>query len=119
MNKRAVGAAAEDKAAAFLEKQGVKIRERNYRNRSGEIDIIGYHEGYLVFFEVKYRSSVQKGYPEEAVSAGKQRQICKVSDYYRCVHKIPVNTAIRYDVISVVGEEMRWIKNAFPYHYHN
>ena len=115
MNKRAVGAAAEEKVAAFLEKQGVQIIERNYRNRSGEIDIIGRHEGYLVFFEVKYRKNVQKGYPEEAVSMGKQRQICKVSDFYRCVHKLPLSTAIRYDVVSVVNGEIKWIKNAFPH----
>ena len=115
MNKRAVGAAVEEKVAAFLEKQGVQIIERNYRNRSGEIDIIGRHEGYLVFFEVKYRKNVQKGYPEEAVSMGKQRQICKVSDFYRCVHKLPLSTAIRYDVVSVVNGEIKWIKNAFPY----
>ncbi|MBQ8821074.1 MAG: YraN family protein [Lachnospiraceae bacterium] len=117
MNKREVGRVAEVSAAAFLEKQGVQIMERNFRNRSGEIDIIGRHEGYLVFFEVKYRSTVKMGYPEEAVSPAKQRQICKVSDYYRCVHKLPLSTAIRYDVVSVAGEEIKWIKNAFPYHY--
>lgn len=117
MNKRVVGSAAEEKVAAFLEKQGVQIIERNYRNRSGEIDLIGRHEGYLVFFEVKYRGSTRKGYPEESVNIGKQRQICKVSDYYRCVHKLPLSTAIRYDVVSVVNEEIKWIKNAFPYHY--
>ena len=115
MNKRVVGGAAEDRVAAFLEEQGVQIIERNYRNRSGEIDIIGRHEGYLVFFEVKFRSSVRKGYPEEAVGIGKQRQICRVSDYYRCVHKLSLSTAIRYDVIAVTGGKIKWIKNAFPY----
>ncbi len=115
MNKRAIGSAAEDRVAMFLEKQGVQIIERNYRNRSGEIDIIGRHEGYLIFFEVKYRSSVRKGYPEEAVRLVKQRQICRVSDFYRCVHKLSLSTAIRYDVISVTGGEIKWIKNAFPY----
>ena len=117
MNKRVVGAAAEEKVAAHLEKQGVQIIERNYRNRSGEIDLIGRHEGYLVFFEVKYRGSASKGYPGEAVTVGKQRQICKVADYYRCVHKLPLSTAIRFDVVSVMKDEITWIKNAFPYHY--
>ena len=117
MNKRVVGATAEGKVAAYLEKQGVQIIERNYRNRSGEIDIIGRHEGYLVFFEVKYRRTSGFGYPEEAVNMGKQRQICKVADYYRCVHKLPLSTSIRFDVMSVVGDEITWIKNAFPYRY--
>lgn len=117
MNKRVLGAAAEETVVAYLEKQGVQIIERNYRNRSGEIDIIGRHEGYLVFFEVKYRSTARLGYPEEAVNVGKQRQICKVADYYRCVHKLPLSTAIRFDVVSVVNGEIKWIKNAFPYRY--
>lgn len=117
MNKRQMGSAAENKVAAFLEMQGVQVLERNFRNRSGEVDIIGRHEGYLVFFEVKYRSSVRMGYPQEAVSLTKQRQICKVADYYRCVHGLSLSTAIRFDVVAVTGEEIRWIKNAFPYHF--
>lgn len=115
MNKRVVGAAAEQTVAAYLEKQGVQIIERNYRNRSGEIDLIGRHEGYLVFFEIKYRGSVKRGYPQEAVNMGKQRQICKVADYYRCVYKLPLSTAIRFDVVTMLNEEIMWIKNAFPY----
>ncbi len=117
MNKRQVGSVAENTVTAFLEKQGVQIMERNYHNRSGEIDIIGRHDGYLVFFEVKYRSTVKMGYPQEAVSLSKQRQICKIADYYRCRHKLPLSTSIRFDVVAVVGEEIKWIKNAFPYHY--
>ena len=115
MNKRQVGSAAENKVAAFLEKQGVRILERNYRNRSGEVDIIGKADGYLVFFEVKYRSTLKMGYPQESVSIIKQRQICRVADFYRCTHNLSLSTSIRFDVVAVVGDEIKWIKNAFPY----
>lgn len=56
MNKREKGAQKEEQVCACLLSRGVKIVERNFRNRQGEIDVIGYDGGYLVFFEVKYRS---------------------------------------------------------------
>lgn len=117
MNKRAAGADWEEKAAQYLQSRGMRIAERNYRNRQGEIDIIGYHEGYLVFVEVKHRSSADKGYAAEAVGARKQRQICRVADYYRCTHKIGADTAVRYDVVAVQGDEMEWLQNAFSHIY--
>ncbi len=117
MNKRKMGADKEQMAADYLEQQGMRIVERNFRNRQGEIDIIGYHEGYLVFTEVKYRSSAGKGNALEAVDMRKMRQICKVADYYRYLHKLGNGTSVRYDVIAIQGEEIQWIKNAFPHIY--
>lgn len=116
-NRRAVGTQAENKAAEYLLNQGMCILERNYRNRSGEIDIIGTHNGYLVFIEVKYRASLKKGNPEEAVGMSKQKNICRVADYYRCTHRVPLSTPVRYDVVAVLGEEIRWHQNAFPHIY--
>ncbi|MDE7225191.1 MAG: YraN family protein [Acetatifactor sp.] len=117
MNTRKVGKDKEELAAAYLEKQGVTIQDRSYRCRSGEIDLIGRDHEYLVFFEVKYRRSADMGHPEEAVGVSKQRQICRVADYYRCVKHIPLKTAVRYDVVAIEGEQIRWVKNAFPHHY--
>lgn len=112
-----MGAVWEQKAAEYLEARGMKIKERNFRNRQGEIDIIGYHDGYLVFVEVKYRNGNGKGYAAEAVDYRKQRQICKVADYYRYIHRLGENIAVRYDVIAVQGEEIEWLQNAFPHIY--
>ena len=117
MNKRKTGAEWEEQAAQYLVKQGMKILERNYHNRQGEIDIIGYHDEYLVFVEVKYRSSYQKGSALEAVNWRKQRQICKVADYYRYQHSLGENTRVRYEVVAIQGEEILWMKNAFPHMY--
>ena len=117
MNKRKVGAGKEQIAAAYLEEQGMKITERNFRSRQGEIDIIGYHGKYLVFVEVKYRRDNSKGSALAAVTYQKQRQICKVADYYRYLHKLGGNAMLRYDVVAIQGEEIVWIPNAFPHIY--
>ena len=54
-NTRKTGAEKEEIAARYLQEMGFHIIARNYRCRSGEIDIIGYDKEYLVFVEVKYR----------------------------------------------------------------
>lgn len=117
MNKRASGAAGEQKAAKYLEASGMKIVERNYRSGRGEIDIIGYHEGYLVFVEVKYRSGIGRGYAVEAVDPEKQRKICRAADHYRYIRRLGEDTAVRYDVVALQGEKIEWLQNAFPHIY--
>lgn len=115
MKKRETGALWEKRAAAYLEGRGMKLKELNFRCRQGEIDIIGYHEGYLVFVEVKYRSSLQKGSAAEAVNFAKQKTICRVADYYRAVHGLGSFIPVRYDVVAVQGDEISWIQNAFAH----
>ncbi|MCI8354270.1 MAG: YraN family protein [Lachnospiraceae bacterium] len=115
MDRVSVGRAFEEKASAFLEEQGVRILERNFRCRQGEIDLVGIHEGCLVFVEVKYRRNERSGMPEEAVGAGKQMKICQVSDYFRIRNKKYQDMQVRYDVVAIGGEEIRWYKNAFFY----
>lgn len=119
MNTRQQGAEKELLAAAYLEKQGMTITERNFRGRQGEIDLIGYHNGYLVFVEVKFRSGTTKGSALAAVDGKKQKQICKVADYYRLLHGISDYNPIRYDVVAIQNETIQWIQNAFPHKYRN
>lgn len=115
MNKRQLGYSKEQEAAAFLKEKGMEIVTCNYRNRSGEIDIIGKQDGYIVFVEVKYRQDEKKGFALEAVDLRKQRQICKVSDYYLMTHGLGEFTPVRYDVVGIQGDKITWIPNAF-YH---
>lgn len=110
-----VGACQEQRAADFLRAHNVKIWKRNYRaGRTGEVDIIGTDEKILVFFEVKYRSSACFGSPEEAVDLRKQRSICRTAVHFMQENKIS-GRQVRFDVIAVEGEEIRWIRDAFPY----
>lgn len=115
INKRQTGTEYETIAVKYLEEQGVRIVERNFRNRFGEIDIIGYDNDYLVFFEVKYRRDERKGNPVEAVSYKKCHTICRVADFYRMKHGIGEFMPIRFDIIAVCGTEIQWYRNAFEY----
>lgn len=115
MNNRELGAGKEALAAAYLQENGVRILARNFRIRQGEIDLIGLHDGYLVFFEVKFRSCRSCGFPEEAVGLQKQKQICRVADYYRSTRRISLNTPVRYDVIAMERDSVRWYQNAFEH----
>lgn len=115
MNQRKLGTEKENLAARFLTKQGVRIVDRNFACKMGEIDLIGFQDGYLVFFEVKYRKKDSYGFPQEAVSKYKKRKICLVSGYYLMLKGYAEQTKIRYDVISILGDKIRWDKNAFEY----
>ncbi|MCI8463542.1 MAG: YraN family protein [Lachnospiraceae bacterium] len=117
MNKRMAGTEGERQAAEYLEARSFRILERNFRCTQGEIDIIGVHEGYLVFVEVKYRSSDGKGSAAQAVNMKKQRRICRTADYYRYVNRLTEDTGVRYDVVAIQGKEIRWIQNAFSHIY--
>ncbi len=72
-NKRILGSLYEELAAAYLKDQGLEIIRKNYRVKSGEIDLIALDGEYLVFVEVKYRSSGCAGDSLCAVDAAKQR----------------------------------------------
>lgn len=115
MNTREQGAQKEKQVCAYLLSKGVKVKEQNFRCRQGEIDIVGQDGEYLVFFEVKYRSSRNRGSAAEAVGYAKQKKICRVADYYRAVYRCMEDTPIRFDVVAVDKEEVTWIKNAFYY----
>lgn len=82
MNKRQAGAFWEEAVTAYLMRSGVNILERNYRCSRGEIDIIGFHRGCLVFFEVKYRNDDRFGTALEAV-CGKEIQWIQNAFEYR------------------------------------
>ncbi len=115
MDRKQKGAAWEAAAAAYLRRSGVDIREQNFRCSQGEIDIIGYHQGCLVFFEVKYRRDETYGFPAEAVGREKQNRICRCADRYLYMRRIPAQQPVRFDVVAVCGQTVSWIQNAFDY----
>lgn len=115
MNRRKTGSKYEDMAAAYLDSQGIRIISRNFRSRYGEIDIVGHDGEYYIFFEVKYRKDNSSGDPIEAVDIRKQTRISRVSDYFRVCMKLKDTDNIRFDVIAILGNDIRWYKNAFEY----
>lgn len=87
----------------------------NYRCKYGEIDIIArsHQDKSIVFVEVKYRSSLRYGLPYEAVDKNKQRKIMLVSKNYINENKLSFESKYRYDVISIYGNDIEYIENAF------
>ena len=100
----------------FLEKRGLQIREKNFRCRSGEIDLIAQDERYLVFVEVKYRTTGVSGYPAEAVDARKQQTIAKCAMHF-LMKQGNDDVPCRFDVVAIAGaegqEEITLYKDAF------
>lgn len=111
MNSKKTGTAYEIIAANYLKEQGVQIIEMNYRLSQGEIDIIGKDKNVLVFIEVKYRKNASYGQPWEAILIKKQKRICYVAKQY--VYSKGWKGQIRFDVVSICGNEIHWFLNAF------
>jgi putative endonuclease len=116
INSRIQGKIGEDLAARFLERNGFKILERNYRFERGEIDLIAEEGSELVFIEVKARNSTVFGAPEEAVTEEKQEQVRTVADGYLYEHDID-NRPCRFDVVAIEFKngkaEIRHIRDSF------
>ena len=111
-NKRTIGNEYEDRAVRYLENCGYVIVERNFYCKQGEVDIIAKDKEYLVFVEVKYRKDTKKGYPSEAVNYCKKKRIIKAAKYYLYKNGYD-NQAVRFDVISIIGDDIELIKDAF------
>lgn len=96
-----------------MEKNGYVLLEKNYRCRTGEIDLIAKDGAYLVFLEVKYRNSAALGDPAEAVDLKKQKRITGAARYFLMTHGYGEDIPCRFDVVAILGEEIRLIRDAF------
>lgn len=111
----AKGQQGEDLAAAFLKKNGLRIRARNVRLKSGEIDLVAQDGDTLVFVEVKARTSNLFGSPLEAVDNRKIRQVSRAAQEYLLRQNLP-EQAMRFDVIGILlttPPQITHIENAF------
>lgn len=82
MSTVTIGNKGEDLACRYLQNQGYKILERNYRIRGGEIDIVAKDKEYLVFVEVKTRYSHEFGLPVESMTSWKISHLLKTAQFY-------------------------------------
>jgi len=94
------GAGGEGLACRHLEARGYAILERNFRCRSGEVDVVARHGDATVFVEVKERSADTHGEGHEAVTFGKRRRIVRAARIYSASRGLE-ETPIRFDVISI------------------
>jgi putative endonuclease len=82
MDSKEIGALGEKIAAEYVTRLGYVIRERNFRSREGEIDIIAQKDDFLVFVEVRTRRSHSFGTPEESVTAKKKERLLALAEAY-------------------------------------
>ncbi|MCL2203647.1 MAG: YraN family protein [Defluviitaleaceae bacterium] len=115
-NKHAAGMEGQQQAEDFLCKKGLRIRARNYRAKTGEIDLIANDGETIIFIEVKARTSLKYGHPREAVTPAKQQRIMRTAQHYIALHRLH-NNALRFDVVEIIvaqGEiHIEHIENAF------
>ena len=106
------GARAEDLCAELLRASGMRLLERNWRCRHGEIDLIAEEHGTVVFAEVRQRSSTGFGGAAESITSAKRGRLLAAARLYLCGRP---EAHCRFDVFLVEGEprQVRWIRDAF------
>lgn len=118
-DRQQVGRAAEDAAARFLESQQLRILARNYRCRTGEIDIIAEtSQGVIVIAEVRLRADRRYGGAAASVDWKKQRRIQRATRHLLACQPALGRRAMRFDVLDLApegdqGYQIRWIRHAF------
>ena len=115
---KAIGDAAEARALAHLQAQGLKLVQRNYRvaggphARGAEVDLIlRDRDGTLVFVEVRARAGAAHGGALASVGAVKQQRIVRAARHF--LLRWPVLPPCRFDVVAIEGERIEWVRAAF------
>lgn len=117
MSAGSAGTVAETAALDFLETRNLLCLDRNFRCRSGEIDLVMRDADCLVFVEVRYRRHSRYGTGAATVTRSKQSRLTAAARYFLMRHRHLRGLPCRFDVIAATGEldqlSLRWIRNAF------
>jgi len=116
-NTRETGTIGENIAASWLEDKDYIVLDRNYAFERAEVDIVAYNKKEIVFVEVKMRSNLDYGQPEDAVDEEKKKSIYKAAEAWMYERKME-GSPVRFDIISILKEkgkkaEVTHYKNAF------
>ena len=116
MDKQKLGKWGEDLAEKFLISRGIRIIDRNVYTTYGEIDLVCLEGDELIMVEVKTRSTLRFGFPEESVNRKKLEHILLSAEIYLQEHT-DLPEKWRVDVIAITGkpesqkQEINWFKN--------
>jgi putative endonuclease len=105
------GKEGEATAEQFLMNKGFEIVARNYRFKRSEIDLIVRKKDWLVFVEVRMRSSSAFGYPEQTIGRNKRKKIMEGAAQYLEESKWEGN--VRYDIVAIQKNEVTHFEDAF------
>jgi putative endonuclease len=103
VDRGALGQRAEQLCAEALERRGYRVRDRNWRTREGELDIVAENEDTVCFVEVRMRTTDVWGDPSSTVSRVKQQRVIRAALRY-LQRRPPGQRMIRFDVMTVVGQ---------------
>ena len=110
-----LGRTGEEIAAGHLEKKGYRILHRNWKSGRRELDIVAENDEFVVFVEVKTRTSAQWGNPEDFVGKSRMRRMVDAANYYLIEKEI--DKPARFDIIGLVWNgkrfELEHIDDAF------
>lgn len=100
-------------AAAFLERKGLQVIERNYRCRLGEIDLVAREGATTVFVEVRQRSSAAFGGAAASITAAKRQRLLRAARHY--LSRLQRMPQCRFDAVLIEGDPPRieWVRDAF------
>jgi putative endonuclease len=114
---RSAGDAAEAHAQEFLEQRGLRLLERNWACRSGELDLVMLDGDTVVFVEVRYRRHTAWGGALESVDMRKQHKLIKTAQLFLQKESRWARSPCRFDVVAIAAtgktEDLNWIRNAF------
>ena len=112
-----LGKLGEELSVNFLQKNGYEILETNWIFQKAEIDIIAKKENFLVIVEVKTRSSIDFGSPQDFVKPSKIQLLVKAAHEYIIINDIDLD--IRFDIIAISKEGKKFkiehLEDAFYY----
>lgn len=113
-DRAARGAAAEDAALRFLQARGLKLLHRNFRARSGELDLVMDDRGTLAVIEVRARESGQHGGAAASVTVSKQQRIVHATQTLLAQQPSLAAWPVRFDVVTFDGNDgPEWLQGAF------
>lgn len=107
-----LGPSAESRAARFLARQGLRLLARNFRTRWGEIDLVALDGPTVCIVEVRARAPGALVSAFESIGPAKRRRIERAALEYLQRNRLG-NRPIRFDVVAVTGNDLKWLKGAF------
>lgn len=109
---RAHGAFGEEQVARWYADHGYEVLARNWRTRTGELDLVVATNRVVVFCEVKARSSTGFGSPFEAVTPAKQSRLRRLAGEWLAAHGAG-GRELRFDVAAVLSGKVEVLEGAF------
>lgn len=110
---QAKGAAAEAAAACYLAEQGLRVVDRNFRVRGGELDLVCLDGATVVFVEVRLRGRADYGGAAASITATKQARVILAARHWLARHPRYGNSPCRFDCVLLDGQEIVWLRDAF------